>query len=185
MPEIGENYLDFVSFVKTTGGGCGEYCPERRAEDKSHVNHRNRVRYVFRQHQLTERCFNNQGNTSELSTRREKSENDSGVGFGRISFHDAPASLAKHYIRVPNTSDPQMLMYFVENVWSLPRPKLVISISGGTEDFRITPELEQLLNDLMQIARKSNAWLITGGTKAGILKHCGMLHMLFASREIS
>ena len=28
----------------------------------------------------------------------------------------------RHYIRVPKNTDPQLILYFVENVWKIPRP---------------------------------------------------------------
>ena len=150
-----EQMLSLESFVHSTGGGFGEY----RCEDELRFEKKKSRKYIFHQYQLTQNL-------------KSKDYYDPGTGFGRISFPDAP-TLPKVYLRVPDQSDPKMLLYFVENVWNLPRPKLVIGITGGALDFPLTPELEQVLNDLMQIARKHEAWLVTGGTKAGIMKYCG------------
>ena len=155
-------YLDLVDFVEATGGGRGEYIQE---EDK--------LKPQFNQHEW-------------CSGRRQ-------MGFGRISFSkhkpenvDANSSFeadyspsaftrskSRLYIRVPGNSDPNHLLYFMENVWKLPQPKLLIGITGGADNFAITEDLEVFLSDLVSMARHSNAWIITGGTHAGIMKYLG------------
>jgi hypothetical protein len=66
-----------------------------------------------------------------------------------------------------------MLVHFVENVWNIPRPKLLIGITGGAVDFPVSEDLDKILNELMQIARQNDAWIITGGTRVGIMKYIG------------
>ncbi len=63
---------------------------------------------------------------------------------------------------------------YVESVWELPRPKLLISVTGGAQDFNMNRSKEDVLYKLMEAARKTNAWIITGGTDAGIMKYVGM-----------
>ena len=65
------------------------------------------------------------------------------------------------------------LLYFVENVWKLPRPRLLISITGGATNFEMNAE--SILYQLMATARLTNAWLVTGGSNAGIMKYVGKL----------
>jgi hypothetical protein len=66
-----------------------------------------------------------------------------------------------------------MVLHFVESVWNLPRPKLLVGITGGAVDFPIPADLESVLNDLMQIALDTDAWIFTGGTRGGIMKFFG------------
>ena len=80
----------------------------------------------------------------------------------------------KLYVRVPHGPEhANKLIYFVDTVWNLPRPKLLIGITGGATDFPCTTELENVLNELMVIARLNDAWIITGGTSCGIMKYIG------------
>jgi transient receptor potential cation channel subfamily M protein 2 len=64
-------------------------------------------------------------------------------------------------------------LYYVENVWELPRPKLLISVTGGAQDFALSRAKENVLYKLMEAARQTDAWIVTGGTDAGIMKYVG------------
>ena len=65
------------------------------------------------------------------------------LAFGRIKFPSV--EYAANYLKVPwnfsSSSDaalsahPQILLNFVESTWNLPRPKLLISVTGGATDF--------------------------------------------------
>ena len=67
-----------------------------------------------------------------------------------------------------------MLLYFVENVWGLELPNLVVSITGAaTDSLKNSDDLQLFLQDLMGFARRTNAWITTGGTCGGIMKLIG------------
>jgi hypothetical protein len=147
--QLAEAYIKKIhEFVKSTGGGCGEYiaCESRPIKDEE------RPRNLFHQHEW-------------CSSQK--------LGFGRISFPSDPSVEPKQYLRVPHDSDPDMLVHFVENVWNISQPKLLIGITGGAQNFGVSEDLEQILNELMQIARQNDAWIITGGTRVGIMKYIG------------
>ncbi len=154
-----EPNLDYKSFVIATGGGYGEYLPLYGKDSKEEGDRQ----YIFHQFQLTQ----------NRNIMPPKESHDTRIGFGRISFQSAPLVPPKLYLRVPKNTDPNMLLDFMDMVWSLPRPKLIIGITGGAGDFPISPELEQALNDIIQVARKTEAWLISGGTMGGIMKYIG------------
>jgi hypothetical protein len=61
---------------------------------------------------------------------------------------------------------------------------LIIGITGGARDFPVSPELEQVLNDLIQVARKTEAWLISGGTSGGIMKYIGTLSLNYNTSSL-
>jgi hypothetical protein len=147
------------SFVLATGGGSGQY------DCQNTEDHRNKVD-VFRQ----------QGNAI--------SGNDC-LGFGRVKFPDQ--DLPANYVRVPwklkSTGQsigidvfhthPQLLLYYVENVWNLQRPRILISITGGAVDFPMSEDKERVLYELMSAANHTDAWLVTGGSNSGIMKYVG------------
>ena len=108
------------------------------------------------------------------------------LGFGRIEFEGQEGHLMP-YVRIPwkglnliSCKETELsaiamaALCYVENVWELPRPKLLISITGGAQDFNMNRSKENVLYKLMETARKTSAWIITGGTEAGIMKYVGM-----------
>ena len=99
-----------------------------------------------------------------------------GIGFGRIKFVEDNTS--KPYIRVPLSRGGEgvtsrLLLHFVQSVWELPRPNIVVSISGGAVDFPKSENLERVLHDLVSFAERSGVWIVTGGMHSGIMKYIG------------
>lgn len=65
---------------------------------------------------------------------------------------------------------------FVQDFWGLPEPSTMFSITGSARDF--PPEIEQRLKALFlraiaRVAGEIGAWVIDGGTEAGIMKIAG------------
>jgi hypothetical protein len=133
-----------LEFIKATGGGKGKYSYDSKGQTNE-----DRIFYQD-EHCGSERC-----------------------GFGRLHFH-ATGDDFKLFLRIPHTSDPRMVLHFMQTVWNLPSPKLIIGITGGAKEFNISPELEIALGDLMHITQETDAWIVTGGTSGGIMKHFGM-----------
>jgi hypothetical protein len=72
------------------------------------------------------------------------------------------------------STDFRLLLNFVETVWGLQRPNLLVSITGGaTDSLENSDDLQLVLSDLVSFARRTSAWLTTGGTHAGIMKLVG------------
>ena len=95
-----------------------------------------------------------------------------GLGFGRVRFQndDEP----KPFIRIPSNTDEEKLLYFIENVWELPRPSLLFSITGsGVGDMPHDDDLQNVVVDLICFAERSDAWITTGGWDGGIMKLFG------------
>jgi hypothetical protein len=138
------------AFIKATGGGKGAYKQKSKSKKRDDK--------IFDQ---SEPCGSDK----------------SGLGFGRLNFPGTDHEF-KHYLRIPHTSDPRMVLCFMRTVWNLPSPKLIIGITGGAVDFKIRQELEVVLNEVMQITRETDAWIITGGTRGGIMKYFGRFLMM-------
>ena len=97
-----------------------------------------------------------------------------GLGFGRIRFHKDNG--LKPYVRVPSNTDEHKMLYFIENVWGLPRPSLLFSITGsGVGDMPLDDELQNVLVDLICFAGQSNSWITTGGWDGVIMRLLGDL----------
>jgi hypothetical protein len=148
-------------FVRATGGGKGTY--EKDNSYEPILNQSAKQCQVFNQN---ERC-----KAAGLSGKK-------GLGFGRVKFRndDEP----KPYVRVPwdngeGVSTPSdLLLHFVEHVWGLERPHLVVSVTGAaTDSLKNSDDLQLFLLDLMSFARRTSAWITTGGTNGGIMKLIG------------
>jgi hypothetical protein len=158
LPERGR-VKQVERFVRATGGGRGIY-----EDDESYGQKlSNEQKQFFSQLQ---------------PSKAEGLVAPQGLGFGRIKFcqDDEP----KPYLRVPwssgeGVSTPcDLLLHFVEHVWALERPNLVVSITGAaTDSLKNSDDLQQFLLDLMSFARRTSAWITTGGTHGGIMKLIG------------
>ena len=154
--------LSANDFVFATGGGLGEYTGNLKSSDKNRI---------FQQHSWS--SFPGSLN-SNLNSTDSAELVPMGLGYGRIVFRSEEPREPKFYLRVPSSCDPHMLMYFFEHVWHIQRPKLVIGITGGASNsFMKSKDLERILNELIRIASQNDAWIITGGTDAGIMKYIG------------
>jgi hypothetical protein len=148
-------------FVRATGGGKGKYVKDNNYDPISIKS--TKKCQVFNQ---ADRC------------KAEGLSEGKGLGFGRVKFRndDEP----KPYVRVPwhngdGVSTPsELLLHFVERVWGLERPNLVVSVTGAaTDSLKNSDDLQLFLLDLMSFARRTSAWITTGGTNGGIMKLMG------------
>jgi len=59
-------------------------------------------------------------------------------------------------------------MHLLQQQWALELPKLVISVHGGIANFDLQPKLKRVCHQgLLQAAKTTGAWIITGGTNTG------------------
>ncbi len=98
--------------------------------------------------------------------------------YGRIEF--AGCDQAKPYVLVPwkrtcgdceLSTNPHVLLYFVEGVWKLNRPRIMFSITGETEV--TNPAIQSLILGLIDTARQTKAWILTDGLSSGVAKQIG------------
>ena len=53
-------------------------------------------------------------------------------------------------------------------------PQLIISVTGGAQNFSIPQRMKTAFKrGLIKAATSTNAWIITGGTNAGVMKLVG------------
>ena len=130
----------------------------------------------------------NQGDVSSHQELKDLHKEENALGYGCIRFSDTSScDHAQPYIRIPmpvhrlfDTSFPTAedlwgvalrLLYYVENVWELQAARQPGSITGGAQDFEMDSDKENVLYQLIEAERKTQAWLVTGGTSAGIMSH--------------
>ncbi|CAB1346825.1 unnamed protein product, partial [Coregonus sp. 'balchen'] len=93
--------------------------------------------------------------------------------YGDIRFGDLGQKIGK-YVRVSSDTSPELLYQLLTEQWKLPPPNLIISVTGGAKNFYMKPHLTALFRrGLIKVAQTTGAWIITGGTHAGVMKHVG------------
>uniref|UniRef100_A0A8C7TEZ4 TRPM SLOG domain-containing protein n=1 Tax=Oncorhynchus mykiss TaxID=8022 RepID=A0A8C7TEZ4_ONCMY len=93
--------------------------------------------------------------------------------YGDIWFGGLGQKIGK-YVRVSSDTSPDLLYQLLTEQWKLPPPNLLISVTGGAKNFYMKPHLTALFRrGLIKVAQTTGAWIITGGTHAGVMKHVG------------
>ncbi|XP_066542683.1 transient receptor potential cation channel subfamily M member 2-like [Hoplias malabaricus] len=93
--------------------------------------------------------------------------------FGDITFgnRQKPAK----YIRVSSETSPEILYELMTEHWKLKPPNLLISVTGGAKNFKMKAHLKKKFHrGLIKVAKTTGAWILTGGTHTGVMKHVGM-----------
>ena len=67
-----------------------------------------------------------------------------------------------------------LLRHFVETVWKIERPQVIISVTGGAQAFDLSSKKKDIImKGMMDGTRNLKALFITGGTNAGIMRYVG------------
>ncbi|XP_068691807.1 transient receptor potential cation channel subfamily M member-like 2 [Montipora foliosa] len=94
--------------------------------------------------------------------------------YGELEFQGAGQVSRAKYIRVSDDTDPEMALQLLSNEWKLNFPKLLISVTGGAKNFVLHSKLKQVLRQgLRKAAQTTGAWIFTGGTNTGVMRHVG------------
>jgi len=103
----------------------------------------------------------------EQDGKREKSYH------GQIQFV-GNISKPKPYLVISDDTQPEPVYEFINNSWKLYRPRVLISITGGAQDFKMKPRLESVFSrGLVRAAENTQAWIVTGGTDSGVMSYVG------------
>ncbi|CAF1005183.1 unnamed protein product [Adineta steineri] len=78
------------------------------------------------------------------------------------------------YIRLSHGTSARTIVEFMRRGWRLPTPDLIISVTGGGKQCNMSTHLRKTFQrGLVAAAATTNAWLITAGTNAGVIKEVG------------
>ncbi|XP_052804145.1 transient receptor potential cation channel subfamily M member-like 2 isoform X2 [Mya arenaria] len=93
--------------------------------------------------------------------------------FGEIEFVGYGGNVGK-YVRVDVDTKMSDMLELMMKVWGLDKPNLLISVTGGAKNFNMSKRLRDTFRrGLMKTALTTGAWIVTGGTHAGVMKHVG------------
>jgi hypothetical protein len=85
----------------------------------------------------------------------------------RLRFKRTCRKKSAHILQVPCKKEEDicnvpLVRYFVENVWKLERPDVIISVTGGADNFDLPPEhIAMLMRGMMEGTRKLKTWSVS------------------------
>ncbi|XP_015267020.1 PREDICTED: transient receptor potential cation channel subfamily M member 6 [Gekko japonicus] len=105
--------------------------------------------------------------------------------FGTISFQDGDHTYHAKYIRTTYDTKLDQLLQLMVKEWQMELPKLVISVHGGNQNFKLPSKLKQLFSKgLVKAAETTGAWILTEGINTGVSKHVGDALKVHASQHL-
>uniref|UniRef100_A0A8C5KNX4 non-specific serine/threonine protein kinase n=1 Tax=Jaculus jaculus TaxID=51337 RepID=A0A8C5KNX4_JACJA len=94
--------------------------------------------------------------------------------FGTINFQHGEHIYHSKYIRTSYDTKPEHLLHLMLNEWNMELPKLVISVHGGLQNFKMPSRQKEIFSQgLVKAAETTGAWIITEGINSGVSKHVG------------
>ncbi|NWY45030.1 TRPM6 protein, partial [Sylvia atricapilla] len=95
--------------------------------------------------------------------------------FGTINFQDGDHTYHAKYIRLSYDSNLDQLLHLMAKEWQMELPKLVISVHGGIQNFKLPSKVKQVFSKgLVKAAESTGAWIITEGINSGrVSRHVG------------
>nr|KAF6315591.1 transient receptor potential cation channel subfamily M member 6 [Myotis myotis] len=94
--------------------------------------------------------------------------------FGTINFQDGKHIHHAKYIRTSYDTKMDHLLHLMLKEWKMELPKLVISVHGGIQNFKMPSKLNEIFSQgLVKAAETTGAWIITEGINTGVSKHVG------------
>ncbi|XP_028312748.1 transient receptor potential cation channel subfamily M member 6-like isoform X3 [Gouania willdenowi] len=106
--------------------------------------------------------------------------------YGTVDFQDAAMRVCRaKYVRVAVDSKPEVLLQLMLREWQMERPKLLLSIHGGSENFSLSPKVKQTFSKgLITAALSTGAWILSDGINTGVSKYVGEAVKTFGSHDL-
>jgi hypothetical protein len=85
----------------------------------------------------------------------------------------APTTVEKDRFK-ENLFNIHLVRYFVENVWKLDQPDVIISITGGAQNFDLPPEhKDRMMRGMMEGTRQMKPWSVSAFTSVFLFPFVG------------
>ncbi|KAM7416212.1 hypothetical protein PAMA_018335 [Pampus argenteus] len=117
----------------------------------------------------------------ELHTRASPTN-----AYGTVDFQDSATRVCRaKYVRVAVDSKPEVLLQLILKEWQMERPKLLLTVQGGSENFTLPPKVKQAFSKgLMTAAISTGAWILTDGINTGVSKYVGEAVKTFGGHDL-
>ncbi|KAM6943974.1 transient receptor potential cation channel subfamily M member 6 [Lycodopsis pacificus] len=106
--------------------------------------------------------------------------------YGTIDFHDTATRVCRaKYVRVAVDSKPEVLLQLMLREWQMERPKLLLTVQGGSENFHLPLKVKQAFSKgLITAALSTGAWIFTDGINTGVSKYVGEAVKTFGGHNL-
>ncbi|TKS79008.1 Transient receptor potential cation channel subfamily M member 6 [Collichthys lucidus] len=106
--------------------------------------------------------------------------------YGIVDFEDTATRVCRaKYVRVAVDSKPEALLQLMLREWQMERPKLLLTVQGGSENFSLPPKVEQAFSKgLMTAALSTGAWILTDGINTGVSKYVGEAQKTYGGPDL-
>ncbi|KAM3610879.1 uncharacterized protein V6R79_009997 [Siganus canaliculatus] len=106
--------------------------------------------------------------------------------YGIVDFEDTATRVCRaKYVRVAVDSKPELLLQLMLREWQMERPKLLLTVQGGFENFVLPPKVRQAFSKgLITAALSTGAWILTDGTSTGVSKYVGEAVKTFGGHDL-
>ena len=73
------------------------------------------------------------------------------------------------WITVAASTSVPRLTRFMDHYWGMPKPEVLITVTGGAQDFNLPSQLQVAFDrGLVSAAQSAKAWIFTGGSDTGV-----------------
>uniref|UniRef100_A0A8C7CLY0 non-specific serine/threonine protein kinase n=1 Tax=Oncorhynchus kisutch TaxID=8019 RepID=A0A8C7CLY0_ONCKI len=104
--------------------------------------------------------------------------------YGTIDFQDS-AGRNCHYVRVAVDAKAEALLQLMRSEWQMERPKLLLTVHGGTENFPLPLKVRQAFSKgLITAAQSTGAWILTDGINTGVSRYVGEAVKTYGTHDL-
>ncbi|XP_072167495.1 transient receptor potential cation channel subfamily M member 3-like [Diadema setosum] len=94
--------------------------------------------------------------------------------YGDLEFQGPLTATRAKYVRLAHDTPAEDVLNLLTDLWGLKVPKLLIEVTGGAKDFVLQPKLKRIFSKgIIRVAVSTDAWILTGGTHTGVMRHVG------------
>ncbi|KAM8886032.1 transient receptor potential cation channel subfamily M member 6 isoform 2-T4 [Spinachia spinachia] len=106
--------------------------------------------------------------------------------YGTIDFQDTATRVCRaKFVRVGVDAKPEVLLQLMLKEWQMERPKLLLTVQGGSENFHLPLKVKQAFSKgLITAALSTGAWILTDGINTGVSKYVGEAVKTFGGHNL-
>ena len=73
------------------------------------------------------------------------------------------------WMNVASSTSVSRIARFMDHYWGMPKPEILITVTGGAQDFNLPSQLQVAFDrGLVSAAQSAKAWIFTAGSDTGV-----------------
>uniref|UniRef100_A0A4W5LAJ9 Transient receptor potential cation channel, subfamily M, member 6 n=1 Tax=Hucho hucho TaxID=62062 RepID=A0A4W5LAJ9_9TELE len=93
--------------------------------------------------------------------------------------------LTVQYVRIAVDAKAEALLQLMRSEWQMERPKLLLTVHGGTENFPLPLKVRQAFSKgLITAAQSTGAWILTDGINTGVSRYVGEAVKTYGTHDL-